>query len=305
VLPPGKLVDELIVSFRPDVLLTVAHGWWHISARKAARKFKLPLVSLFQDWWPDFPEIPAAFRSRVERQFRRTYLESEVAICVSDPMRRELGERPNSVVIYPVPSFARSECLRENSKLPLRLVYFGNLSEYGPLIEQALRSLTESQNIRLEVFGARPRWASGAADYFRSRGLYHPFIPPNQLLVLLQSYEAVLVVMSFDAAHRRRMITSFPSKLTAAVQLGVPIVIWGPEYCSAVQWARQGNRALCVVEPNPSALRQALDELAASPSEQERLTKGVRDVAAGEFNCERIQTQFMGALQRAISSRDL
>src|SRR6266487_3693198 len=30
VLPSSKMVDDLVHSFRPDVLLTVAHGWWHI-----------------------------------------------------------------------------------------------------------------------------------------------------------------------------------------------------------------------------------------------------------------------------------
>ena len=85
----------------------------------------------FQDWWPDFPEIPIAFRPRVERQFRRTYMESDVTICVSDQMRRELGERPNSFVIYPVPSFTTSLAWTPDFKLPLRLVYFGNLHEYG------------------------------------------------------------------------------------------------------------------------------------------------------------------------------
>ena len=93
VLPPAKMVHDLIESFRPHVLLTVAHGWWHIQARRVARESNLPLVCLFHDWWPDFPEIPVAFRPRVERQFRRTYRESDVAICVSDQMRAELGER--------------------------------------------------------------------------------------------------------------------------------------------------------------------------------------------------------------------
>ena len=88
-----------------------------------------------------------------------------------------------------------------------------------------------------------------------------------------------------------------------AVQLGLPIVIWGPEYCSAVKWARRGERALCVTDPNPLALRQALDELAASSSEQERFAKGARDAAAGEFNCERIQAQLVDELMRAIQKR--
>ena len=121
----------------------------------------------------------------------------------------------------------------------------------------------------------------------------------------LHCYGAVLVVMSFDAMLARRMITSFPSKLTEAMQLGLPVVIWAPEYCSAVQWARQGDRALCVTDPKSSVLRRELEELAASPAEQERLAKSAREAAAGDFNYEQIQAQFLAALRRAICSRDV
>jgi glycosyltransferase involved in cell wall biosynthesis len=106
--------------------------------------------------------------------------------------------------------------------------------------------------------------------------------------------------MSFASSHRRRMTTSFPSKMIDAMQLGLPVVIWGPEYCSAVKWARRGERALCVTDANPSAIRRALEELAASPAKQERLVRSSREAAATEFNHERIQTQFVDALRRAI-----
>jgi len=300
VLPTDNLVHDLIHSFRPDVLATVAHGWWHIKARRVAKQFQLPLVSLFQDWWPDFPEIPLAFRSRVEREFRQTCAESDVVVCVSDGMRRELGEPENALVVHDAPSVVARP--REDSKfqLPLRVAYFGNLSDYGPLIENALRALKSSEQVRLEVFGPSPLWTSGAEDEFRSRGVYHGFVPSNKLTESLQRYQAALVAMSFAPSHRRRMTTSFPSKMIDAMCLGLPVVVWGPEYCSAVAWARGGARALCVTDPNPSAIRRAMEELAASPAKQERLATSSREAAAEDFNHEQIQTQFIDALRRAI-----
>src|SRR5215831_5263560 len=44
VLPSNKMVNEVANSFRPDVILTVAHGWWHVQAREMAKKLSLPLV---------------------------------------------------------------------------------------------------------------------------------------------------------------------------------------------------------------------------------------------------------------------
>ena len=300
VLPTDKLVHDLIRSFRPDVLVSVAHGWWHIKARRVAKQFKLPLVSLFQDWWPDFPEIPLAFRSRVEREFRQTCAESDVVVCVSDGMRRELGEPKNALVVHDAPSVAKRREDQCEFQLPLRVAYFGNLSDYGPLIENALRALNSSDQVRLEVFGPSPLWTGGAEDEFRSRGVYHGFIPSNKLTESLQKFQAALVAMSFAPSHRRRMTTSFPSKMIDAMRLGLPVVIWGPEYCSAVKWARSGERALCVTDPNPSAIRRALEDLAASPAKQERFAGLSREAAATDFNHERIQTQFIDALRGAI-----
>lgn len=299
--PGREMVHDLIHSFQPNILLTVAHGWWHIEARRVAREFNLPLVSFFQDWWPDFPDVPVAFRPQVERQFRRTCAESTIAVCVSNGMLRELGEPHNALVIYPVPSLRRSEGWRPDFKLPLRVVYFGNLYEYGPWIEGALRALNGSDRVRLEVFGPSPLWTPGAEDYFRFRGLYHGFPPLDQLVNSLQHSQAALVVMSFDAALRRRMITSFPSKMIDAMRFGLPVVIWGPEYCSAVQWARMGNRALCVTDPNPLALRQVLEGLAASPSEQERLVTSAREAARTDFNPKTIQARFVEALYNSLA----
>jgi glycosyltransferase involved in cell wall biosynthesis len=300
VLPTDKMVHDLIHSFRPHVLVTVAHGWWHIKARRVAKQLKLPLVSLFQDWWPDFPEVPRAFRSRVEREFRETCAESDVVVCVSDGMYRELGEPENALILHPAPSLAGQREDNCEFQLPLRVAYFGNLSDYGPLIEKALRALNSSEQVRLEVFGPNPHWTSGAEDEFRSRGVYHGFIPSNKLTEPLQQFQAALVVMSFAPSHRRRMTTSFPSKMTDAMRLGLPVVIWGPEYCSAVKWARGGERALCVTDPDPSAIRKALEELAVSRGKQERLVKSSREAAATDFNHDRIQAQFIDVLRRAI-----
>jgi glycosyltransferase involved in cell wall biosynthesis len=292
-------VDYLVHSFRPDIILTVAHGSWHIEARRVAEQFRLPLVSFFQDWWPDFPDIPLAFRSRVEREFRKTCVKSDVAICVSDGMYRELGEPQNGLLLHDAPSLTCGGNAPRDFQLPLRVAYFGNLSEYGPLIENALRALRGSQHVQLEVFGASPLWTSGAENEFRSWGVYHGFVTPNELAKSLGVFQAAFIVMSFAPSHQRRMTTSFPSKLIDATQLGLPIIIWGPEYCSAVTWARNGNKALCVTDPNPLTLRETLEELAACPSELRRLAKSASDAAATDFSRERIQLQFMEALRRA------
>src|SRR5438552_9482748 len=64
VLPSEKMVHDLVHSFQPYVVITVAHGWWHIRPRRVASKFAQPLVSFFLGWWLDFPDVPNAFLYR-------------------------------------------------------------------------------------------------------------------------------------------------------------------------------------------------------------------------------------------------
>jgi glycosyltransferase involved in cell wall biosynthesis len=133
------------------------------------------------------------------------------------------------------------------------------------------------------------------------KGLWLDFAPRHELNEWLRSADAFLVPMVFDQDVRRRMETSFPSKLPEFAQLGKPIVIWGPKYCSAVEWARQGNRSLCVTDPNPLALRQALEMLADSTDQQQRSSAAARRAAATDFDPERVQTQFMEALRCVLN----
>jgi hypothetical protein len=162
VLPSDKMVDDIVHSFRPDVVVTVAHGSWHIQARNVARKFRLPLISFFQDWWPDFPDVPIRFRPQVEQDFRRTCAESTAAICVSEGMQDELGNPPNALVIHDIAYFTTPGGRTREATAPMKVAYFGNLGEYGSLIESALRALRNSKRISFWiqsalVFGGRGR----------------------------------------------------------------------------------------------------------------------------------------------------
>ena len=292
----------------PDAILTVAHGDAYKSAVRVAARMRLPLITFYHDWWPDIPPLPYVLRTSEARQFRMTYRQSAVALCVSEQMRWILGEHPQAEVLFPIPSFtsgtkSEKEISTNVTGRIFRIIYGGNLAEYGPMLAEALVSLAELSHVRLEVRGSNPQWPVSLQERMKRTGNWLVFASGFEWQSWLQASDAFLIPMVFDSGMRRRMETSFPSKLPEFTQFGKPIVVWGPEYCSAVQWARRGNRALCVTDPNPSALRQALEGLAASPLEQERLAKSACEAAAGDFNPERIQAQFMDVLRQAICAQ--
>lgn len=305
----GRWLDgflpRTVAADRKTVVLTVAHGDACMTALRFAKKHHLPLVTFFQDWWPDMPEVHDFARRKLGNNFRRLALESSAAICVSDGMRINLGKSVNAKLIYDKPAaFAAPEYSAKPSagKVPLNLLYFGNLREYGPMLGQALVSLNHSNEVRLEVRGRNPDWPQPLQSEMSRRGLWRDFVPRTELDAWLAGADAFLIPMVFDSSLRRRMETSFPSKLIEAAQIGKPLVIWGPEYCSAVKWAQKENRALCVTRPHADDLLEILKKLASDPMEQQRLAVAARMAARTEFDPDRIHQQFLETLETAMSA---
>lgn len=304
----GRWLDALLPTSVPEpsssVVLTVAQGDVCGAAQRFAQKHRLPLVTFFHDWWPDMAAVHRSFQRHLERRFRDIYQQSQLALCVSEGMRAKLGEHSNAHVLYPIPS--KMTKLAETPKRinSLKVLCFGNLHEYGPMVAEALQELKGHTQIRMEARGANPNWSDSLRSEMAQEGMWHDFAPRDVLQSWIQSADAFLVPMVFDPCMRRRMETSFPSKMVEMAQFGRPLVIWGPEYCSAVLWGRQGNRALCVTDPNPKVLRQELEKLASSSEEFQRLSIAARDATCTDFSAERIQAQFLESLRNVLSNKE-
>jgi len=304
----GRWLDALLPTSVSDptcsVVLTVAQGDASGAAQRFAQKHCLPLVTFFHDWWPDMVSLHPPFRRILEQRFRELYRQSQLALCVSEGMRVELGPHHNAQVLSPIPSKVTQ--LPETSKRTntLKVLYFGNLHEYGPMVAEALQEVKGHTQIRMEARGANPSWPDSCLLEMEQAGLWHDFAPRAVLDRWFESADAFLVPMVFDPRMRRRMETSFPSKMVEMAQMGKPLVVWGPEYCSAVQWAQRGDRALCVTDPNPVALRIALEKLVSSPEEYQRLSSAAIEAAQTDLCHVRIQAQFLEALSGTLGMGD-
>jgi glycosyltransferase involved in cell wall biosynthesis len=290
------------------VVLTVAHGDGCCAAKQFAQKNDLPLVTIFHDWWPDMPAVHAPFRQKLGRSFKQLYQASDLALSVSGRMRELLGTHPNSVVLYPIPAVPRENLASgalttEDHSLSLRVFYSGGLYDYAPMLAELLQVVKDHPTLKLQVRGKNPNWPANFRTEMRDRGLWLDFAPREELDQWLASADAFLVTMSFESTMRRRMETSFSSKLTEFAQFGKPIVIWGPEYCSAIQWGKDGDRALCVTDENPNILVSALEKLNDSPEKQGYYAQQARIAAQGEFNPSTIQNRFLEHIQSLIEKK--
>lgn len=297
---------DYIQQNKPDLILTVAHGELCWIAQQMSVQFKIPLVTFFHDWWPHLAYVHDWTRGMITRRFQRLYQQSQLALCVSEGMRQALGTHSNAQVLFPIPD--KSMIVTKTEKLTFggkfKVIYAGIMAEiYSSMLQALYRSLQEISEIQLELLGPQPDWSKLVLEQVKAEGVYAGFIPRELLTNKLSQAHALLVVMSFDPRDKTRMQTSFPSKLVDYCQFGKPIIIWGPDYCSAVQWGHQYQSALVVTSPLAKDLVQVLREFANQPAKQNDLGHRVLDMAQGIFNPEKIQQQFVESLSNLAYSK--
>jgi glycosyltransferase involved in cell wall biosynthesis len=282
-----------------DLILTVAEGIHWIAAQKMAREFNIPLVTIFHDWWSDLAPIHPWAKKIVDTRFKQLYQQSTLALCVSEEMQQSLGNHLNAQVLYPIPiqlTKATEPLTLPNDK-HFKVVYAGKLSGfYAAMIQDLCTSIQEVQELKLKLFGPEPNWIAALLQEINQPDIYGGFLSRDLLEQELTTANALLVTISFEKENRRWAETSFPSKLVEYCQFQKPIIIWGPEYCSAIRWGRKYQSALVVTSSLLQDLVKAIKELANQPEEQTRLADRASEIALGMFNPERIQRQFVDSL---------
>lgn len=298
-------------EFKPDVVFTIPDNDVSWCAYLTAKRLKLPLVSNFQDWWPNnlywseserpFPLI----RRLLDWRFRRIYSASKLAFCTSDGMKEYLGPHRDAVTLLPcpgrIPSTVPLTNLRPVSK-PLRVLYTGTITgSYGRSILTLSRRLADLVEFEFLVYGPPPDWNETDVAWAKAKGIYKGFVPPVELHPVLASADIFLTVMSFDRSLELMSRVSFTTKFLEYAQYGRPIVVWGPSYCQPVLVAKKTAAGLAVESSDPAAVVSALEQLMAQ-SEYNRYAAGAIQAAETFFSPDRIHEIFKTSLLRVIEA---
>ena len=213
-------------------------------------------------------------------------------------------------VIYPMraldcPDFeappARVNRYDGQNDRPFTIAFAGSINSSGYI--QALLALQEAVATiagRLLIFGPL-----SAAEARRS-GLHEPHTTVRGLLSatelmlrLREEADALFVPMSFAQEDRTNMELAFPSKLADCTAVGLPLIIYGPPYCSAVAWARENSGVAEVIDTDRSAdLSAAVARLANDPSKRRAIGQRALEVGRRYFAHAAVQQVF----DRAITS---
>jgi glycosyltransferase involved in cell wall biosynthesis len=295
----GAKVSQSMNGFQVESVLTVAHGFGWLAAADIAAKRRVPLHLMVHDDWPRVATVPTSFRKRLDEHFARVYRQAQSRLCVSPSMSREYQKRYGKAadVIYPIRAQdclefdGPPERLARNDK-PFTVAFAGTINSQGYIralmvLQEALKSVGG----RLLIFGP-----STSVEFDTSTTEVCGLLKSSDLLMHLRSEaDALFVPMSFDSSERTNMEMAFPSKLADYTATGLPLLIYGPGYCSAVAWARE-NPGVAETIDTEDQLSDAIQRLANDPAYRIALGKCALEVGRKYFTHERVKQVFYQAL---------
>jgi hypothetical protein len=295
---------KLAKIFKPDLVFTIA-GSWNWTARVAqriARRLHVPLVASFNDWFDFGVVMHPYFRGSIERAFRKFYRDCDLAFCTSEGMLEALGPHPNAHVLYPI----GSSMLDTQRKFipftpngrPATVLFAGSLSAwYGPMLEQLVRASTDS-DLRFEIFGSNANWSRDFERAARTGGVYRGQIAFDQLKTHAEEADLLLLPMGFTDECAQIERTSFKTKFLDYLTFQKPIIIWGPEYCSAVRFAREFDAAKCYTSPDAAGCIATLQNVARSAERQKQLVENAGRMYHSRFEPSRIHAVLLAECEK-------
>ena len=296
-----------LTAFQPQAVISVAHGFSWVTAAAFARQRHLPFHLICHDDLTGLEDLPKWAGKWREAGFSRAYRRAASRFCVSPYMeaayRRRYGVGGD--VLFP----SRAANCPDYDSPPSRLletcaeptaVYAGSINSPG-----YARSIGLLAECLEEVGGRLLVFSPLDAGDLKRAGLDRPnienrgLVPFDELIRRCREEADFLYVpMSFEPHDRPNMELSFPSKLTDYTATGVPLLIRGPAYCSAIRWVSEHpGIAECVPTEEKSDLRAAIGRLTGSGARRFEMAGNALTVGREHFSFSSVHEKFLKALR--------
>lgn len=300
----ARILWQSVRDFGSEAILSVHYCFFWTSAACLARQRTLPLHLILHD------EASACVgrtslslgKSMYRHHTETAYKQAASRQCVSPYMVEAYEQRygVRGTLLYP----GRAKDAASFDRPPERLQH--PLSQLtvacgGSIRADALREMSlalEPLGGRLLMFGPFPaeeaeRWGLNRAN-IEFRGMISS---AEMIQAFRDEADCIFIPMSFAEEYRANMEISFPSKLTDSTISGVPLLIYGPPYCSVVRWARANPGVALVVDScGPEFLRAALQKIIGSAALRRELGQSAITVGRKFFGFESIRDAFFKGL---------
>jgi hypothetical protein len=267
----ASALRKILRDFQPEAVLSVTHEFLWLTGARYARSAALPLHLVCHDDWPNVAAVPPGFRPWLDREFGCAYRQAASRLCVSPYMAEEYQRRYGigGTVLYPsraadAPLFDAPPDRLLKSNGPLTVAFAGTINSPGYVRAlQNLAELLERIGGCLLIFGPLRETEMTACGLDRGNIEVRGMVSSAELMKRLRAEVDVLFIpQSFAPEDREHSALSFPSKLTDYTATGLPLLIQGPNYCSAVRWGRdQSGVAEVVTGEGLPDLSPALERL--------------------------------------------
>lgn len=233
-------------EFRPEAVLTISHLHSWRTASAMAKILAIPLHLILHDDCVRMSFVPRWLESNVEKCLGDVYRSAHSRLCIAPMMEsyyRTTYGVPGSIMLpmWAADAPALEPVLPKDRGGKLTFVYAGSLHVGGYAGDLApLAAVLQRFGHRLLLFSGVKQQDLAAFGLDLPSVVAAPFTPYKQLIARVREEADVLVApMSFEPQLELDMKLCFPSKLADYTSMGLPLLIWGPPYCSAVDWARR------------------------------------------------------------------
>lgn len=258
----GKTCED----FRPEAMVTLAHGWKWIPACQWARERGIPYHLFVHDAGGGF--LPSTFgRLRLrpvdEWIFGKFYRGAASRFCISPFMEERFCQRYGVAGQVIMPTVGDDAWIQRGPGLrlgepdgALQMAYAGSLNLHHESLGMLGEVLAEAGG-SLHLFGEP---ALGMFAEGRQGLVYRGQLGEKELIETLhREFHAAFLPVDFSREGKEWAELAFPSKLTAYTAAGIPVLIRGPAWCSAIRWVRKnGGIGVDVTEKDQGSLKQGI-----------------------------------------------
>lgn len=298
---------EAARRFKPDAVMVGAETWIADLGVRLAKKLQAPLIGHFMDW-PTFAMMGHGWAKRhASGMFRRRYQACDLAFGICPEMLEALGPHPNARVFYPSGQRNGARLARppRAAGSPFTVFFAGNLGQwYGKMLGRLAACFRGERDVSLRIAGRGAQWTAEEESALKKEGTYLGFLKGADYEAAFDRADALLLAMGFGEEDRLIESTSFKSKLADYLVSGLPVIVWGPEYCTAVRHARREKFAEIVTSDDPRAVLAAAKALAQDPKRAaELIENGIRFWQAN-LDAKKVMDAALEATKALVSNND-
>jgi glycosyltransferase involved in cell wall biosynthesis len=295
-------VRQLIREREIAAILTVLHGHFCFAAGLAGWITDIPYIVVVHDDYVSEMNFLGRWLSRaVIRGAAHIY-------CVSPGMKQSIERNFGVDAELQPPATERHEheyvrhadgevsivyagsitsAVEDNLKLLAAVITSGRLSEQG--VDAKLHFYTVLKEEKRREWG-----------WDHPKIIFHGWVGQSELPDVLRTADILFLPFSFAPEERHTVKTAFPSKTADYLASGTPILVFGPEYSTLVDYARREGFGEIVMEPDGELLVRAIQRIARDAGHREMLSQRALTVFSRHHDIAQQRAAFVRLLNSMV-----